>query len=453
MVLRLSAVVAVLVGLLSTAFAPPAPAAALKVKVESFTLANGLRVIVVPDSRAPVVTHMVWYKVGAADEPLGQAGIAHFLEHLMYKGTPKHPTGEFSRLIRRSGGEENAFTTHDYTAYFQRLKRDKLELAMELEADRMANLVLKEEDVITELAVVEEERRSGTDNDPTSLLVEQMDAALFAAHPYGKPVIGWMAEVAKLTRDDAMAFYRSHYTPRNAIVIVAGDVKPSRVKTLAEKYYGVLANTADPHDRRRPEEPEPIASRRVEMADPRVAIDLLQRSYLTPSYSTAQAREGPALDVLADVLGGSATSRLSRRLVIEDRIAQEAGAFFTGDSRDSGKLVVYAAAGQSSDMARIESVLDHVLSDVVKNGIKAVELDRAKKRLQAGAIYALDSQSQLARLFGEALTTGSTTDDVLNWGDRIGAVTIEDIQTVARKFLKPERSVTGIIRPPPSSDP
>ncbi|HKQ94372.1 MAG TPA: pitrilysin family protein, partial [Aestuariivirgaceae bacterium] len=198
MVLRPTAVVAALVGCLTLASTTDVPGASLKTDVETFTLANGLQLVVVPDRRAPVVTHMVWYKVGAADEPLGQAGIAHFLEHLMFKGTPKHPIGEFSRLIRRNGGEENAFTSQDYTAYFQRLKRDKLELAMELEADRMANLVLKEEDVLTELAVVEEERRSGTDNDPTSLLVEQMDAALYTAHPYGKPVIGWMSEVATL---------------------------------------------------------------------------------------------------------------------------------------------------------------------------------------------------------------------------------------------------------------
>jgi zinc protease len=453
MIPRPTVVVAALVGWLTFALTTEAPGASLKTDIKTFTLANGLQLVVVPDRRAPVVTHMVWYKVGAADEPLGQAGIAHFLEHLMFKGTPKHPIGEFSRLIRRNGGEENAFTSQDYTAYFQRLKRDKLELAMELEADRMANLVLREEDVLTELAVVEEERRSGTDNDPTSLLVEQMDAALYTAHPYGKPVIGWMTEVATLTRDDAVAFYRAHYTPRNAIVIVAGDVTAAKVKPLAEKYYGALPNSAEPSERRRPAEPDPIAARRVEMSDPRVGIDLVQRSYLTPSYSTAQGRDGPALDVLADILGGSTTSRLSRRLVIDERIAQEAGAFFTGDARDSGKFVTYAAAAPGSDLVRIESVIDQVLNEVAKSGVKAVELERAKKRLQAGAIYALDSQSQLARLFGEALTTGSTTDDVLNWGDRIGAVTIEDVRGVALKFLKPERSVTGVIRPPRPSNP
>lgn len=443
---RRSAVLAMIAPLL-VCFAAGS-ALAFKVDVGTFTLANGLQVVVVPDHRAPVVTHMVWYKVGAADEPQGKGGIAHFLEHLMYKGTPKHPVGEFSRLIRRNGGDENAFTTQDYTAYYQRLSKDRLELAMELESDRMANLVLKDEDVVTELAVVQEERRSGTDNDPTSLLVEQMDAALYTAHPYGKPVIGWMNEVARLTRDDAMAFYRAHYTPRNAILIIAGDVSLDGVKRLVEKYYGVLRNTVEPTERVRTEEPEPVAARRVSMTDPRVGIDLFQRSYLTPSYANAQGREGPALDVLADLLGGSASARLSKKLVMEMRIAQDSGAFFSGDQRDSGKFVVYAAAAPGSDMAKVETAVDGVLEDLVDKGVTPAELARAKKRLRAGTTYALDSQSQLARVFGEALTTGSTIDDVLNWDDRIDSVTNDDVVSIARRILKPARSVTGIITPP-----
>jgi zinc protease len=423
-------------------------ALALNIDVKNFTLKNGLQVLVIPDHRAPVVTHMVWYKVGAADEPKGKSGIAHFLEHLLFKGTPKHPPGEFSRILRRNGAEENAFTSHDYTGFYQSIAKDRLELAMELEADRMVNLTLREEDVIPELAVVQEERRSRIDNEPASLLVEQMDAALFTAHPYGKPVIGWMSEVVKLSRDDAMAFYRSYYTPANAVVVVAGDVTLEEVRPLAEKYYGVLQNTGAPPRHMRTPEPTPIAARRVTMSDPRMGIDLLQRAYLAPSYSTAEANEAAALDVLTDVLGGNVSSRLSKRLVVAEKLAQEAGAFYSGDEMDYGKLVVYAAASPGSNLIHAEQEIDQVIAEVSEKGVTEDELELAKKRLRAELIYSIDAQSTLARLFGTAVTTGSTIEDVLNYSDRIAAVTAEEVKAVAVKYLRPERSVTGTITPP-----
>jgi zinc protease len=423
-------------------------AAAIDIDVHSFTLKNGLQLVVIPDHRAPVVTHMVWYKVGAADEPKGKAGIAHFLEHLLFKGTPKYPAGEFSRILRRNGAEENAFTTHDYTGYFQRIAKDRLELVMELEADRMANLRLSEKDVLPELAVVQEERRSRVDNEPSSLLVEQMDAALYAAHPYGKPVIGWMSEVMTLTLDDALSFYRAYYTPANAVVVVAGDVKPDDVRVLSEKYYGVLPNTASPPPRKRTAEPEPIAARRVVMSDPRMGIDLLQRSYIAPSFSTAGGNEAAALDLLTDIIGGSVSARLSKRLVTADKVAQEAGAFYSGDELDYGKLVVYAAASPGSDLTRAEQAIDQVIAEVAEKGVTAEELELAKKRLRADIIYSIDAQSTLARLFGAALTTGSSIEDVLTYSDRLNSVTLDEVKGVAAKYLRPERSVTGIITPP-----
>jgi zinc protease len=423
-------------------------ALALNIDVHSFTLKNGLQVVVIPDHRAPVVTHMVWYRVGAADEPKGKAGIAHFLEHLLFKGTPKYPAGEFSRILRRNGAEENAFTTQDYTGYFQRVAKDRLELAMELEADRMANLKLSEKDVLPELAVVQEERRSRVDNEPSSLLVEQMDAAMYMAHPYGKPVIGWMSEVMKLTLDDALSFYRAYYTPANAVVVVAGDVKPDEVRKLSEKYYGVLPNTASPPARKRTEEPEPIAARRIVMSDPRMGIDLLQRSYLAPSFSAAEGNEAAALDVLTDIIGGSVSARLSKRLVTTDKVAQEAGAFYSGDEMDYGKLVVYAAASPGSDLVRAERAIDQVIAEVADKGVTAEELELAKKRLRADLIYSIDAQSTLARLFGAALTTGSSIEDVLTYSDRLNSVTLDEVKAVAAKYLRPERSVTGIITPP-----
>ena len=422
--------------------------AALNIDVKTFTLANGLQVVVIPDHRAPVVTHMVWYKVGAADEPKGKAGIAHFLEHLLFKGTPKHPAGEFSRILRRNGAEENASTTQDYTNYYQRISKDRLELVMDLESDRMANLQLSENDVVPELAVVEEERRSRVDNEPSSLLVEQMDAALFTAHPYGKPVIGWMSEVMKLDYRDAMAFYRANYTPANAIVVVAGDVTPDEVRLLAEKYYGVLPNTFSPGPRIRTEEPEPIAARRITMSDPRMGIDLLQRSYLVPSFSKAKGNEAAALDVLTDIMGGNASARLSKRLVDKEKVAHETGAFYSGDEMDYGKIVLYAAAALGSDLSRAEDVLNKVVADVIEKGVTQDELSLAKERLRAELVYSVDSQLALARMFGEALVTGSTIDDVQAYTDRLNEVTAEDVKAVAAKYLRMERSVTGVITPP-----
>jgi zinc protease len=425
-----------------------ASAFALSIDVKTFTLANGLQVVVIPDHRAPVITHMVMYKVGAADEPKGKAGIAHFLEHLMYKGTPKHPAGDFSHILRRNGAEENAFTTQDYTGYYQEISKDRLELVMELESDRMEHLQLSEKDVVTELEVVEEERRSRVDNDPSSLLVEQMDAALFTAHPYGKPVIGWMSEVMKLDYRDAIAFYRAHYTPANAVVVVAGDVALDEVRRLAEKYYGALPNTVTSEPRARTEEPEPIAARRIIMSDSRVGIDLVQRSYLVPSFSRATANEAAALDVLADILGGNASARLSKRLVDKDKVVQEAGAFYSGDEMDYGKFVVYAAASPGSDLSHTEQATDQVISDVIEKGVTEDELSLAKKRLRAEMIYSVDAQSTLARLFGEALVTGSTIDDVLTYTDRLDEVTTVEVKAAAAKYLRVERSVTGIVTPP-----
>src|SRR5262245_32466436 len=233
-------------------------------RVSEFKLANGLTVVVIPDHRAPVVTQMVWYKVGAADEPPGSSGIAHFLEHLMFKGTDKIPTGQFSKIVAKNGGEDNAFTNHDVTAYFQRVAKDRLPLVMRMEADRMENLRLSEEDVKTERDVILEERRSRVDNDPGSILQEQMMAALYANHPYGIPIIGWEHEIAALNRDDALSYYRRFYAPNNAILVVAGDVEPDEVQKLAEETYGKLApNPALNGNRHRPQEPEHFAPVRV----------------------------------------------------------------------------------------------------------------------------------------------------------------------------------------------
>jgi zinc protease len=433
--------------------ASPSPARALDVDVTRFTLDNGMQVVVIPDRRAPVVTHMVWYNVGAADEPKGKSGIAHFLEHLMFKGTEKVAPGDFSKIVRKNGGEDNAFTSQDFTAYFQRIARDRLDLVMGLEADRMQNLKLTDEAVLPERDVVKEERRSRTENDPASLLGEQVDAALYLAHPYGKPIIGWMDEVAQLTREDALDFYRTHYTPKNAILIVAGDVTPEEVKTLAGKHYGPLKNTAEPPARVRTAEPEPIAARRVAMQDPKVATPSVQRAYLAPAYASGKASEAEALEVLAEVLGGSATSRLYRDLVVDQKLAAQAGASYNGDNRDAGEFMVYAAPVPGGSVEAAEAAIDATIARLLADGVTAEEVERAKNRLIATNVYALDSQFRLAYLFGAALTSGRTVDDVLEWEKRIEAVTPADVTAAARAVLHAPRSVTGVLTRGPAAAP
>ena len=427
--------------------AATAPARALDIDVSTFTLKNGMQVVVIPDHRAPVVTHMVWYKAGAADEPQGKAGIAHLLEHLMFKGTPKYPNGAFSRIVRANGGDENAFTTQDYTAYFQRVMKDRLPLVMELEADRMQNLVLTDENVLPERAVVQEERRERTENEPSGLLAEQLDAALFLAHPYGKPVIGWMTEVAALTRQDALDFYARFYEPDNAILIVAGDVKPDEVKTLAERYYGPLENRRPPVERQRTVEPPPNAERRVIMRDARASSPSWQRQYISPAARHLPQREELALSLLADIVGGGNQSRLYQQLTVEKKIAAYAGAWYSADQLDYGTIGVYAAPNTGISVEEVEKAVDAVLSDVVTKGVTQDELDRSRNSMIASATYLLDSQDQLARIFGVALTTGQSVDDVLNWEKDISQVTLEDVNKAARTAFERRASVTGILLP------
>jgi zinc protease len=423
------------------------PDRALGVDISTFTLKNGMQVVVIPDHRAPVVTHMVWYKVGSADEPQGKAGIAHFLEHLMFKGTPKHPLGEFSRIIRANGGEENAFTTQDYTAYFQRIAKERLPLVMELEADRMQNLVLTDENVLPELNVVQEERRERTDNDPSSLLAEQLDAALYTAHPYGKPVIGWMSEVALLTRQDALDFYTAHYEPGNAILVVAGDVTADEVKLLAERFYGPLNNKRPLATRTRTQEPEPMAERRVIMSDARVSTPNWQRKYLTPPSNELSQRDEQALSLLAEILGGGSQSRLYQSLAIDKQLTAYAGAWFSGDSLDSGTFAVYAAPNPGVAIADVEKSVDEVLANIRDKGITQKELNITRDRVIAETTYLLDSQESLARIFGTALATGQKIDDVVNYESDLAAVTVEDIAKAAKSVLDPKASVTGVLLP------
>jgi zinc protease len=412
--------------------------------VAHFTLANGLEMVVVPDHRTPVVTHMVWYRVGSADETAGKSGLAHFLEHLMFKGTEKNPEGKFSQTVAALGGQENAFTTADYTGYFQRIARENLETMMAFEADRMTGLVLSDGNVGSELKVVLEEWNMRVGNSPDARLGEQIAAALYLNSPYGRPVIGWRHEIEKLNREDALAFYRRFYTPNNAVVVIAGDVTADDVKALAEKTYAKVPRVTDIAPRARPQEPPPVAPRTVMLADPRVAQPSMQRSYLVPSYATSQ-KDAEALEVLSHILGSGSTSRLYRTLVVEQRVATNAGAFYQGSSLDATRFGVYAIPQPGVPFKTTEVAIDDVIADIVKNGVGAEELERAKTRMIADAVYAQDNQAALARWYGVALTTGSTVEDVLAWPGRIRTVTADAVRDAARTWLDRRRSVTGYL--------
>ena len=412
----------------------------------SFTLGNGLQVVVIPDHRTPVVTEMIWYKVGSADETPGKSGLAHFLEHLMFKGTAKHPVGEFSQTVLRIGGNENAFTSFDYTGYFQRVPREQLARMMEFEADRMTGLILKDENVLPERDVVLEEYNMRVANNPEARLTEQIMAALYLNHPYGRPVIGWHHEIEKLGREDALAFYRRFYAPNNATLVIAGDVEAAEVRTMAEQSFGQVApQPAIPAQRIRPQEPEPVAPRTVTLADPKVEQPTVKRYYLVPSAATAAPAESAALDVLAQLMGGGSNSYLYRALVVDKPLAVGASAGYQGTSLDPTQFVISAAPRPGVEFSQVEQVIDSVIADVGKNPVHAEDLERVKTQLIAEAIYAQDNQEALARWYGGALTTGLSIADIRSWPDRIRAVTAEQVRAAAQQWLDKKRSVTGYL--------
>ncbi|TGD96325.1 insulinase family protein [Methylobacterium nonmethylotrophicum] len=414
-------------------------------EVASFVLDNGLDVVVVPDHRAPVVTHMVWYRNGSADDPLGQSGIAHFLEHLMFKGTETHPVGAFSKAVSSLGGQENAFTSFDYTAYFQRVARDNLKTMMSFEADRMTGLILDDAVVAPERDVVLEERRMRVETDPAAQLSEAMAASLFVHHPYGIPIIGWMHEIEELNRTHALDYYRRFYTPENAILVVAGDVTADEVRRLADDTYGVVAPRGARPQRLRPREPEPRAARRLSVADPKVEQPTLQRLYLTPSCITARDGESHALELLAEVLGGGPTSYLYRSLVLDQGVAVNAGAWYMGSAIDDTRFSVYAVPAEGVTLEALEEALDRALARAPSEALSADAIERAKTRLVAETVYSSDSQSSLARIFGSALAIGESIDEVRRWPSEIEAVQAARLAAVAERYLVPARSVTGYL--------
>jgi zinc protease len=416
-------------------------------KVTDFTLANGMEVVVIPDHRAPIVTHMVWYKVGSADEPPGKSGIAHFFEHLMFKATTNHPAGEFDAAVSAIGGSDNAFTSYDYTCFHETVPAPALEEMMAFEADRMRNLVLDDKTVATERDVVLEERRSRVDNNPEAVLDEELDATLWQNQPYRIPVIGWMQEMKQLNRADARAFYDRYYRPNNAILVVAGDVEPESVKAMAERTFGKLARGPDLPPRIRPVEPEQDTKRTVTLSDARVGVPSFTTQWVVPSYRTAEPGEAEALDLLAEILGGGSRSRLYQELVVKKGIAASAGASYQGNMLDATSFAVYGAPRGAATLGEVETAVDAEIARIARDGVTDQELEKAKNRFVRSMIFARDRQQAMANMYGSTLAVGRKVSDVEEWPQRIRKVTADQIKAAARRYLVLDRSVTGYLMP------
>jgi zinc protease len=436
----------ILAGLLLFAAVAVTPAAAQRFNAESFTLGNGLQVIVLPNHRVPAVTQMVWYKTGAADDPRGKSGIAHFLEHLMFKGTRANPGAAFSALIAQNGGRDNAFTTEDYTVFHETVAKDRLDLAMRLEADRMTGLVLDDAAVLPERDVILEERRMRIDNDPSALLREQVIAGLYLNASYHNPTIGWEHEMRGLGTADALAFYRDWYAPNNAILIVAGDVETAEVRVLAERHFGPLAARSVP-PRLRLEEPPHYAAIRLEMKSPRAAQPSWRRFYLAPSYRAGATQHVFALQILAEILAGSADSRLHKALVLDRKLALSVGAGYSPSALGLAEFGVYATPKPGVAIADIEAAVEAELHRLLEHGVEAEEVAQAARRMQASAIYSQDSLSGPANIVGTALAIGRSLDEVAAWPDKLGAVTPAEVAAAARAVLVERNSATGILLP------
>ena len=413
-----------------------------------YRLDNGMRIIVKPDRRAPVVVSMVWYRVGSVDEPTGHTGVAHVLEHMMFKGTRDVPTGQFSRLIAGAGGRDNAFTTRDATAYFQRLQKDQLPLAVRLEADRMANLVLSAAEFEKEIQVVMEERRLRVEDQARSLLFEQLMATAYKAHPYRQPVIGWMDDLRHMKVDDARAFYERWYGPNNAMLVVVGDVEPEQVRALAQQHFGPLKRRELPVQREFAEA-EQRGIQRITVKAP-AELPYLVMAYRAPRLrDPEQDWEAYALDVLSDVLSGSEAGRLTRRLVRESRVASAAGAAYDGIGRGPALFQLYGVPTPGRTVTELEQALRAEIERVVKEGVSAEELERVKAQTIASDVFQRDSMMFQARQIGALEIAGIPHRYIDRFIDKLKAVTPEQVQAVARKYLVDDALTVAYLDPQP----
>ncbi|WP_293778179.1 pitrilysin family protein [uncultured Oxalicibacterium sp.] len=442
---------ALLAAVLPAAVLLLAPTFALAVPTEEFTLQNGMKIIVNEDHRAPTVAHMVWYRVGSIDERNGTTGVAHALEHMMFKGTKTLKPGEFSRRVAQMGGRENAFTSKDYTAYFQQIEKSHLEAVMALEADRMANLQFDKDEFAREIRVIMEERRLRTDDQPAALLYEALTATAYAAHPYRNPIIGWMDDLEHLTVDDVKAWHEQWYAPNNATMVVSGDVDPKQVHRLAEKYFGKLKPKT--LVRTRPQnEPEQKGIKRVTVKAP-AENPYVILAFKVPALRDAAKDEEPlALDVLAAVLDGYDNARLTARLVRTERVANEVGASYSGVARGPVQFILDGTPAAGTTTEQLEGYLRAEVARIAKEGVSEDELKRVKTQLIASQIYKRDS------VFGQAMEIGAMEMSGHSWRDidrlieRLRQVTPQHVQAVAQKYFGDDALTVGTLVPLPMTD-
>ena len=414
-------------------------------------LANGMKVIVKEDRRAPVMVSQIWYRAGSIDETNGTTGVAHVLEHMMFKGTHKVPAGEFSKIVAAAGGRENAFTNRDYTAYFEQMQADKLPLAFRLEADRMENLALAEKEFAKEIKVVMEERRMRTEDRPQSLVSEQLNAAAFNAHPYHHPVIGWMNDLENMRVADARDWYHRWYAPNNATLVVVGDVEHEQVFRLAERYFGSLK--AHPLPVRKPQdEPPQKGERRVEVKAP-AKLPYLAMAYRVPVLrNVAKDWEPYALDILSGVLDGNGAARLNQSLVRDSGVATDVGADYDSISRGPGLFTIDATPSEGKSVAEVKQAIWREIEKLQRDGISAEELQRVKAQVVAGRVYQRDSMFYQAMLIGQLESAGFSWRDDPGLLEGLNRVTAEQVREVARKYLQPDGLTVAVLDPQPLAD-
>jgi zinc protease len=412
----------------------------------SFTLANGLQIVVVPNHLAPVVNQMVWYKVGSSDELKHEMGLAHYLEHLMFRGTTTMGPGDFSKTIAAHGGNDNAFTSYDYTAFYETVAVDQLPMVMQMEADRMQNLNITPDTAVPELSVVLDERQERTDNNPEGKFTEKLRHMLLPEHPYGIPVIGWKHKIEKLTPADAQAFYQHHYAPNNAIVIITGDVTPEKVMRLAASTYGILPRMDVMA--RKPVPPSPVPSKHeLVMEDIGVNHPQLVWEAMVPSYSTQKKHEAYAYEILAEALDSGEVGLLYNKLAREQGLASLVEAEYDPDSRGDATFIIGLSPNPGKDPRTLQKALQDELQALAQTGLDTKTIDDAKRRLERSAIFARDSLIVPGYDFGMALTTGHAVADVEAWPERIEAVTAEDVNAALHDLVASPRNVTGLLLP------
>ncbi len=413
--------------------------------IEHFTLSNGMEVVVTQNHRVPAVSHMVWYRVGAADDPPGKSGLAHFHEHVMFLGTPRYSRGQYSDIIARHGGEQNAFTGYDATSYFVNIAKEHLPLVMELEADRMRGLAPSDEAIAKERQVILEERRMRIENNPDALLSEQVSAMLFRNHPYQIPVIGWMHEMEGLSKQDVLDFHARYYHPNNAILIVSGDITASELKPLAEKYYGALKRKEIPQ-RRWQSEPPQIAARRISMTHPNVSQPIWSRTYSAASLADGNKEQALPLFLLSQLLGGGKTSRLYQALVVEQKLASSISTSYSGFTLGPAQFEITAVPEKNVTLEALEQAIDGEIQRL-ENGISSDELARAKTLYKADSIYAREGLSSMARIMGWIRILGLPADYFSQWPALIDKVDQAEVLQAARDTLREQQSVTAILLP------